>query len=60
MKKCIHGEVQQLLLKIQKLKHTTLMQPVVLYACGTWSLALTIREEHTQMVFENKDAKVST
>jgi hypothetical protein len=32
--------------------YTTIMLPVVLYGCETWSLAL--REEHRLRVFENR------
>jgi hypothetical protein len=32
--------------------HKTIILPVVLYGCETWSL--TLREEHTLRVFENK------
>jgi hypothetical protein len=32
--------------------YRTVILPVVLYGCGTWSLSL--REEHTLMVFENR------
>ena len=35
-----------------KLRHKTIMLPVVLYGCGTWSL--TLREQHRLRVFENK------
>ena len=31
--------------------HRTIILPVVLYGCGTWSLIL--REEHRRRVFEN-------
>ena len=31
--------------------YTTIILPVVLYGCGTWSL--TLREEHRLRVFEN-------
>jgi hypothetical protein len=41
---------------IEKLKniriYKTIILPVVLYGCETWSL--TLREEHTLMVFENR------
>ena len=33
-------------------KYRTVMLPVVLYGCETWSLVL--REEHTMRVFENR------
>jgi hypothetical protein len=33
----------------------TIILPVVLYGCETWSL--TIREEHKLRVFENKELK---
>jgi hypothetical protein len=40
-------------LKILKITiHKTILLPVVLYGCGTWSL--TLREEHRLMVFENR------
>ena len=32
--------------------HITIILPVVLYGCGTWSL--TLREEHRLTVFENR------
>jgi hypothetical protein len=32
--------------------YKTIILPVVLYGCGTWSL--TLREEHTVRVFENR------
>jgi hypothetical protein len=32
--------------------HKTIILPVVLYGCGTWSL--TLREEHRLRVFENR------
>jgi hypothetical protein len=32
--------------------YTTIILPVVLYGCETWSL--TLREEHRLMVFENR------
>jgi hypothetical protein len=32
--------------------YKTIILPVVLYGCGTWSL--TVREEHKLRVFENK------
>jgi hypothetical protein len=32
--------------------HKTIILPVVLYGCGTWSV--TLREEHRLTVFENK------
>jgi hypothetical protein len=32
--------------------YKTIILPVVLYGCKTWSL--TLREEHTLRVFENK------
>jgi hypothetical protein len=32
--------------------YKTIILPVVLYGCGTWSL--TLREEHRLRVFENK------
>jgi hypothetical protein len=32
--------------------YKTIIVPVVLYGCETWSLAL--REEHTQRMFENR------
>jgi hypothetical protein len=37
--------------KIKVRIYKTLIFPVVLYGCETWSLA--VREEHTQRVFEN-------
>jgi hypothetical protein len=39
-----------LLLKVRI--HETIILPVVLYGCETWSL--TVREEHKLRVFENK------
>jgi hypothetical protein len=33
-------------------KYKTIMLPVVLYGCETWSL--TLREEHRLRVFENR------
>ena len=42
-----------LLSKNLKIKiYRTIILPVVLYGCGTWSL--TLREEHRQRVFENR------
>ena len=35
-----------------KLRHKTIILPVILYGCETWSL--TMREEHRLRVFENK------
>jgi hypothetical protein len=32
--------------------HTTIILPVVLYGCETWSL--TLKEEHRLRVFENR------
>jgi hypothetical protein len=32
--------------------YKTIILPVVLYRCGTWSL--TLKEEHSLMVFENR------
>jgi hypothetical protein len=43
----------RLLLKKVKIKiNKTIILPVVLYGCGTWSL--TLREEHRLRVFENR------
>ena len=45
--------VSSLLFKILKIKiYRTLILPVVLYGCETWSLAL--REERRLRVFENR------
>ena len=42
-----------LLSKNLKIKiYTSIILPVVLYGCGTWSL--TLREEHSVRVFENR------
>jgi hypothetical protein len=42
-----------LILKIVKIRiYKTIILPVVLYGCETWSLAL--REEHRLTVFENR------
>ena len=38
--------------KLKVNTYKTIILPVVLYGCGTWSLAL--REEHRLRVFENK------
>ena len=38
--------------KLKVNKYKTLILPVVLYGCETWSL--TLREEHRLRVFENK------
>jgi hypothetical protein len=38
--------------KIQRLRYTELIWPVVLYGCETWSV--TLREEHRLRVFENR------
>jgi hypothetical protein len=35
--------------------HKTIILPVVLYGCETWSL--TLREEHTLRVLENRDLR---
>jgi hypothetical protein len=35
--------------------YTTIILPVILYGCETWSL--TLREEHRLRVFENKVLK---
>ena len=54
----VHHSVQnllssRLLSKNVKIKiHRTIILPVVLYGCGTWSL--TLREERRLRVFENK------
>jgi hypothetical protein len=43
----------RLLSKIVKIRlHKTIILPVVLYGCETWSL--TLREEHRLRVFENR------
>jgi hypothetical protein len=43
----------RLLFKNIKIKiYKTIILPVVLYGCETWSL--TLREEHRQRVFENR------
>jgi hypothetical protein len=36
-------------------RYTTIITPVVLYGCETWSL--TLREEHKQRVFENRASR---
>jgi hypothetical protein len=42
-----------LLSKNLKIKiHNTIILPVVLYGCGTWSL--TLREKHRWRVYENR------
>ena len=38
--------------KLKVNTYKTIILPVVLYGCETWSL--TLREEHRLMVFENK------
>ena len=46
-----------LLSKNIKIKiYRTIILPVVLYGCETWSL--TLREEHTLRVFENKILRI--
>jgi hypothetical protein len=56
---CYHS-VQNLLssrLLLKNLKiiiFKTIIFPVVLYGCETWSLALTLREENRLRVFENR------
>jgi hypothetical protein len=38
--------------KVKVKIYKTIILPVVLYGCETWSL--TLREEHRMMVFENR------
>ena len=38
--------------KLKVKSHTSIILPIVLYGCETWSL--TLREEHRLRVFENK------
>ena len=41
-----------LLSKISRLRYTTIILPVVVYGCETWSL--TLREKHRLKLFENR------
>jgi hypothetical protein len=48
--KCLSSRLLRKNLKIGL--YETIILPVVLYGCETWSL--TLKEEHRQMVFENR------
>ena len=53
LRKRDHFEYLSLLSKNVKIKiYRTIILPVVLYGCETWSL--TLREEHRLRVFENR------
>jgi hypothetical protein len=50
----IHNAASRLLSKNLKIRiYKTIILPVVLYGCETWS-SLTLREEHRLRVFENR------
>jgi hypothetical protein len=49
---CYHSVSNLLSLNIKSRIYGTIILPVVLYGCETWSL--TLREEHRLRVFENR------
>jgi hypothetical protein len=50
----IYGHMNINIIKIRIYK--TIILPVVLYGCETWSL--TLREEHRLRVFENRELRI--
>ena len=50
LEKILSSRLLSMKLKVNRYK--TIILPVVLYGCETWSL--TLRQEHRLMVFENK------